>query len=133
MHCSPRSDLWSFFELQVKRVVFGNLELNKRTRRNTGSNVATSQRCEAWSTEESQQVTQRREASTLQSLNVATSQSLNVATSPRFLPQHHKKQGRPNFEALKNVWTAVRKAEKQRLRSLEKTLSFCISSFLINC
>ena len=33
-----------FCELQVKRVVFGNLELKRRSRRKTGSNVATFQR-----------------------------------------------------------------------------------------
>ena len=77
-HYSPRSNFWNFCELQVKRVVSGNLELNKRSRRNIGSNFATSQRRDALSIAKSQQVIQRREAS--------TSRHLNVATSPRFLP-----------------------------------------------
>ena len=50
--------------LRVKMVVFGKLELNRRSRRNNGSNVATSHRRDAWSTEKIQQVTQRRDVST---------------------------------------------------------------------
>ena len=65
--------------------------------------------------------------------SVPTSRRLNVATSARFLPQNHKKQWKLNFEVSKNVRTGARKVEQQRLISLEKTLSFCISSFFINC
>ena len=58
-----------FVNCKSERVVLGNLELNRRSRRNTGSHVTTSQRCDvptsqrhdAWSTKESQQVTQRRD------------------------------------------------------------------------
>ena len=64
-------------------VVFGKLELKRKGRRKTGSNIATCQRRDAWSTEKSQQVTQRRDASTSRRLNIAKLQYHDVATSRR--------------------------------------------------
>ena len=44
-----------------RRWFLGDLELNIRSKGNTGCHVATSQRRDAWSIEESQQTSQRRD------------------------------------------------------------------------
>ena len=67
----------------------GDLELNRRSRGNTGSHVATSQCRNAWSTEESQQENQRRDVSTSRRLNVATLQRRDLSII--------KSNGRSNF------------------------------------
>ena len=50
----------------------------KKKEKKIGTNVATFQRRDVWSTEEK------------------VNECVNVATSSRFLPQNHKKQKRPN-------------------------------------
>ena len=107
-----------FCELQVKMVVFGNLELKRRS----GRKLEATSRC-------SNVVTSQHLINGEKSTSDPTSRCLNVATSLQFLPQNHKKQWKPNFEASKNVWTRVRKAEQQRIGSLEKTLSFVFLLF----
>ena len=93
-----------FCELQVKRVVFGNLELKRRSRRKTGSNIATFQCHDV--------ATSRRLVNREKLTSDPMSRRLNVATSLRFLPQNHKKQWKLNFVALKNVRTKARKAKQ---------------------
>ena len=69
-------------------------------------------RRDAWSTKESQQVTQRRDVTTISA------------------PTSLKARGNLILRALKNVRTKAWKAEQQRLGSLEKTLPFV---FLLFC
>ena len=84
-------------------MVFGNLELKRRSSRKSG-HLATFQRCDV--------ATSRRLVNREKSISDPTLQCLNVATSLRFLPQNHKMQERPNFEASKNVRTGARKEEQ---------------------
>ena len=98
----------------------GDLELNIRSKRNTGRHVVTSQcrdvttsqRRDTWSIEASQQVTQRRDVTT-----ISTPASLNA-------------RGDLILGVSKNVRTKGRKVEQQRSGSLEKTLPFV---FLLFC
>ena len=90
----------------------GDLEQNIRSKGNTGCHVAMSQRRDAWSTEASQQATQRRDVTMISALA-----SLNA-------------RGDLILMVSKNVWTKGRKVEQQQLGSLEKTLPFVFSSFL---
>ena len=74
----------------------------KKKEKKTGSNIATSQRRDIRSTEE-----KSTNVSTSRRHKIAMSQRRNVATSSQFLPQNHKKQKRPNLEALKDVRIGV--------------------------
>ena len=96
---------------------FGDLELNIRGKGNTGCHVATSQRRYAWSTEESQQETQRR----------------NVAMSQRhhdFCTNIIKCKGRPNFQGIEELTDESTKSRAAVTGIIGEDTSFCISSFL---
>ena len=94
-------------------VVFGNLELKRRSRRKTGSNVATCQSCDVAAA-----TFQRRDIAMFQRRDIATSRRLvnreRSTSDPtsRRLPQNHKKRWKPNFEGLKNVQTGAEKVEQ---------------------
>ena len=102
----------------------GDLELNIRSKGNTSyhvvksqrRDVTTLQRHDAWSTEESKQVTQRRD----------------VTTSRRCCASIIKSKGRPNFKGIEERADLRVKNRAAVTRIIGEDSSFCISSFRIN-
>ena len=127
MHYSPRSDFWSFCELQVKRVVFGRFGAKHK------------KQGKYWLPHHDV-TTSRRLVNKRKSTSDPTSRHHNVATSQRRDVQHRdvtrisapaslKERGDLILRASKNVRTKAWKAEQQRLGSLEKTLPFVFILF----
>ena len=95
-------------------------------------NVATPQRRDASTSRRHNVATpQRRDASTSRCLNVATPQRRDA--SAIYASTSLKEKGLEIEGGSENVRTRARKAEQQRPKLVEKTLTFVFSSFLKDC
>ena len=123
MHYSLRSDFWSFCELQVKRVVFGQFgaKHKKKEKYWLPRRDVTTSRCLVNRSKSTSDPTSRRHS-------VATSQHRDVTTISA--PASLNAKGDLILRGSENIRTKGRKVEQQRPGSLEKTLSFV---FLLFC